>query len=132
MGDDKTANTTDDHTHIPLPSLAPSIPCPVSDRCATVVPVGASRRSVPDISRIQSHTLPTPEPLTIMCTLVLCCLPCLGRSRASSVTISLSLHRHPFICILFRSRFTCYNKYSKRKKQWTLPLQPRGLPRSCE
>ena len=52
MRDDKTANTTADHTHIPLPSLAPSIPCPASDRCATAVPVGtASRRSSPAISR---------------------------------------------------------------------------------
>ena len=51
MRDDKTANTTADYTHIPLPSLAPSIPCPASDRCATAVPVGASRRSAPAISR---------------------------------------------------------------------------------
>ena len=51
MRDDKTANTTADHTHIPLPSLAPSIPCPVSDHVATAVPVGASRRSAPAISR---------------------------------------------------------------------------------
>jgi hypothetical protein len=27
----------------------------------------------------------------------------------SVLVISLSLHRHPFICILFISRFTCYN-----------------------
>jgi len=51
MRDDKTANTIADQTHIPLPSLAPSIPCPASDRCATAVPVGASRRSSPAISR---------------------------------------------------------------------------------
>jgi hypothetical protein len=51
MRDDKTANTIADHTHIPLPSLAPSIPCPASDCCATAVPVGASRRSSPAISR---------------------------------------------------------------------------------
>jgi hypothetical protein len=51
MRDDKTANTTADHTHIPLPFLAPSIPCPASDRCATAVSVGASRRSAPDIIR---------------------------------------------------------------------------------
>ena len=51
MRDDKTANTTADHTHIPLPSLAPSIPCPVSDHVATAVPVGALRRSSPAISR---------------------------------------------------------------------------------
>jgi hypothetical protein len=51
MRDDKTANTIADQTHIPLPSLAPSIPCPASDRCATAVPVGASRRSAPAISR---------------------------------------------------------------------------------
>jgi hypothetical protein len=36
---------------VPLPSLTPSIPCPPSDRCATVVPVGASRRSAPVITR---------------------------------------------------------------------------------
>jgi hypothetical protein len=42
------------HTHIPLPYLAPSIPCPASDRCATAVPVGASRRSSPVISRFCS------------------------------------------------------------------------------
>jgi hypothetical protein len=51
MRDDKTANTTVDYTHIPLPSLAPSIPCPASDHCATVVPVGTLRRSAPVISR---------------------------------------------------------------------------------
>ena len=51
MREDKTANTTADHTHIPLPSVAPSIPCPVSDRCATALPVCASRRSAPAISR---------------------------------------------------------------------------------
>ncbi len=61
MRDDKTANNTADYTHIPLPSLAPSIPCPASDRCAipcpasdrcaTAVRVGASRRSAPAISR---------------------------------------------------------------------------------
>ena len=50
-GNDKTVNTTADHTHIPLPSLAPSIPCPDSDHCATAVPVGALRRSAPAISR---------------------------------------------------------------------------------
>ncbi len=53
MRDDKTANTTADYTHIPLPSLVPSsIPCPASDRCATAVPVGAgaSRRSSPAIA----------------------------------------------------------------------------------
>jgi hypothetical protein len=49
--DDKTTNTTADYTHIPLPSSAPSIPCPASDRCATAVPVGELRRSVPSISR---------------------------------------------------------------------------------
>ena len=52
MRDDKTANTTADHTHIPLPSLAPSIPCPDSDRCDTAgVPVPPLRRSAPAISR---------------------------------------------------------------------------------
>ena len=52
MRDDKTANTTtSDHTHIPLPSSTPSIPSPVSDCCATAVPVGVLRRSAPDISR---------------------------------------------------------------------------------
>jgi hypothetical protein len=51
MRDDKTTNTISDQTHIPLPSLPPSIPCPPSDRCATTVPVGDSRRSIPDIIR---------------------------------------------------------------------------------
>jgi hypothetical protein len=52
MRDDKTANTTADHTHIPLPSLATSIPCPDSDRCDTAgVPVPPLRRSAPVISR---------------------------------------------------------------------------------
>ncbi len=52
MRDDKTAITTADHTHIPLPSLAPSIPCPDSDRCDTAgVPVPPLRRSAPAISR---------------------------------------------------------------------------------
>ncbi len=51
MYDDKTGNTTADYTHIPLPSLPPSIPCPSSDRCATAVPVGESRRSSPVIRR---------------------------------------------------------------------------------
>jgi hypothetical protein len=30
----------------------------------------------------------------------------------SVLAFSLSLHRHPFICILFSSRFTCYNKFN--------------------
>jgi hypothetical protein len=30
MRDDKTATTTTNHTHIPLPSLPPRIPCPDS------------------------------------------------------------------------------------------------------
>ena len=52
MSDDKTVNTTAYHTHIPLPSLAPSIPCPYSDRRDTAgVPVPPSRRSAPAISR---------------------------------------------------------------------------------
>jgi hypothetical protein len=52
MRDDKNATTTADHTHTPLPSLAPSIPCPDSDRCDTAgVPVPPSRRSAPAISR---------------------------------------------------------------------------------
>ncbi len=52
MRDDKTANATSDHTHIPLPSLAPSIPCPDSDRCDTKgVTVPPLRRSAPAISR---------------------------------------------------------------------------------
>jgi hypothetical protein len=50
MRDDKTANT--DHTHIPVPSLAPSITCPDSDRCdITGVSVPPLRRSAPAISR---------------------------------------------------------------------------------
>ncbi len=52
MCDDKTGKTTADHTHIPLPSLAPSIPCPDSDRCDTTgVSVPPLRRSAPAISR---------------------------------------------------------------------------------
>ena len=52
MRDDKTDTTTTDHTHIPLPSLTPSIPCPDSDRCDTPDgPVPPSRRSAPAISR---------------------------------------------------------------------------------
>ena len=88
MLDYKTANTTADHTHIPLPSLAPSIPCPVSDHVATAVPVGALRRSSPAISIIQSHTLLTPTLLTFMCTQVLWCLARLARPRASGVTMA--------------------------------------------
>ncbi len=50
MRDDKTANT--DHTHIPLPSLAPSITDPASDRCDIAgVSVPPFRRSAPAISR---------------------------------------------------------------------------------
>jgi hypothetical protein len=50
MRDDKTANT--DHTHIPLPSLAPSITSPASDRCDIAgVSVPPLRRSAPSISR---------------------------------------------------------------------------------
>ena len=52
MRDDKTATTTADHNHTPLPSLAPIIPCPYSYRCDTAgVPVPPSRRSAPAISR---------------------------------------------------------------------------------
>jgi hypothetical protein len=51
MRDDKTVNTIADQTNIPLPSVAPSIPCPTSDRCPTEVPVGGSRRSAPTIRR---------------------------------------------------------------------------------
>jgi hypothetical protein len=52
MRDDNTANNTANHTHIPLPSLAPSIPCPDSDCCDTAgVPVPPLRRSAPAISR---------------------------------------------------------------------------------
>jgi hypothetical protein len=48
--DDKTVNT--DHTHIPLPAVAPSITCPDSDRCdITDVSVPPLRRSTPVISR---------------------------------------------------------------------------------
>jgi hypothetical protein len=32
------------------------------------------------------------------------------RFDSSVLAISLSLHRHPFVCILFNSHFTCYNK----------------------
>ena len=83
---------------------------------------------------IHTPTLPTPTLLTFTCTQVLWFLPCLTRSRASSVTtrpatttyrffyphnpvyerrldpsvsvFSLSLYRQPFIHILFRSHFT--------------------------
>jgi hypothetical protein len=42
--------------------------------------------------------------------------PVYERSLDSSVLpISLSLHRHPFVCILFTSRFTCYNNKSKNR-----------------
>jgi hypothetical protein len=54
--DDKTANTTTDYTHLPLSSLGPSIPCPASDRCATVA-VGVLRRSTPDIRREEDGLL---------------------------------------------------------------------------
>jgi hypothetical protein len=43
----------------------------------------------------------------------------------SVLAISLSLHRHPFTCILFSSRFTCYNKHN------FLPYVPRGPDVSC-
>ena len=56
MCDDKTANTTADYNHIPLPSLAPSIPCPASDRCQVVVVTFPS---------IQTVTLDTLEHLKI-------------------------------------------------------------------
>ena len=37
----------------------------------------------------------------------------------SVLAISLSLHRHPFVSILFISRFTCYNKsISLTKGTW--------------
>jgi len=92
---------------------------------------------------IQSYTLLTTTILTFMCTQVLWCLVCLVRSRVSGVimdpdiritysfyprnpvyvrsldpsvlVISLSLHRHPFVCMLFSSRFTCYKKYGKTR-----------------
>jgi hypothetical protein len=52
MRDDKTATSTPDHNHIPLPSSALSIPCPDSNRCDTAgVPVPPWRRSAPAISR---------------------------------------------------------------------------------
>jgi len=35
------------------------------------------------------------------------------RVDPSVLAISLSLHRHPFVCILCISRFTCYNKSNK-------------------
>ena len=34
------------------------------------------------------------------------------RLDSSVLVISLSFHRHPFVCILFSSRFTCYNNKS--------------------
>ena len=52
MCDDKNATTTADHTHIPLPSLEPSIPYPDSDRCDTAgVSVPPLGRSAPAINR---------------------------------------------------------------------------------
>ena len=52
MCDDKTVTTTADHNNIPQPALAPSIPCPDSDRCDTTgVPVSPVRQSAPAISR---------------------------------------------------------------------------------
>ncbi len=38
---------------------------------------------------------------------------CERRLDPSVLAISLSLHRHPFVCFLFSSRFTCYNKSMK-------------------
>jgi hypothetical protein len=43
------------------------------------------------------------------------------RLDPSVLVFSLSLHRHPFLCILFNSRFTSYNKF----KVFQSPEQPR-------
>jgi hypothetical protein len=104
------------------------------DGVSEVSPLPSPPSSLTDTHRIQSHTLLTNTILTFMYTQVLWCLSRLTRSRVSDVTmdpdysfyprnpvyarrldssvlvISLSLHRHPFVCILFSSRFTCYNK----------------------
>ena len=45
------------------------------------------------------------------------------RLDSSVLAISLSLHRHSFVCILFSSRFTCYNIYQKMFFD-TPPLPP--------
>jgi hypothetical protein len=72
--------------------------------------------SLAHMYRIQSHTLPTSTFLTFTCTQVLRCLSRLTWTRDSGVTIdpsvlvfSLSLYRHPFTCILCRSRFPSYH-----------------------
>ena len=78
MRDDKTDTTTADHTHRPLPSFTPSIPCPDSDRCDTTGgPVPPSRRSVPVISRF--------HPVLGWRTI----LHLLARREAESITFSL-------------------------------------------
>ena len=59
MHDDKSALTTQSYhiSYLPLPSLAPSIPRPASDRCDIAgVPVPPLRRSAPTISRF--HPVP--------------------------------------------------------------------------
>jgi hypothetical protein len=59
MRNDKTANTN--HTHIPLPSLAPSITCPDSDRCdrrrvcTSIETVGPCHQQVLSRARVSDH-----------------------------------------------------------------------------
>jgi hypothetical protein len=98
-------------------------------------PTPSSRSSISYVHRI--HTQPSPHPRSsrshtlrsfgFLCVWsgllsptvwplldlpVLCfCNPVYERSLDPSVLVfSLSLYRHPFICILFSSRFTSYNK----------------------
>jgi len=49
----------------------------------------------------------------------------------TGLVISLSLHRHPFVCISFSSRFTCYNKYTS-SSALALLIHNKQLPSVCE
>ena len=57
------------------------------DGASEPTPSPSPPSSLTHVHRIQSHTLPTPTLLTIMCTQVLCCLARLARPRASGVTM---------------------------------------------
>ncbi len=102
-----------------------------------------------NVHSIRSHTLPKPTLLTFMRTQVLlvsCAsdqwpglvspawqfdpilellffLPTqpsvCEEFRSLRFSVSLSLHRHPFICILFSSRFTSHNKF-KSPETWNV------------
>jgi hypothetical protein len=50
-------------------------------------------------------------------------------SYNEDLAISLSLHRHPFVCVLFSSRFTCYN--NKRYKRIRRGHTPTTLNYRC-